>query len=132
MAKEISIKDIMVTSVITASAKDSVCDAALKMKAHKIGVVVIVDNKQRIEGVISERDIINKVVCLGLDSRSVLVEQIMTKKVITGTPQMTDVQTAQLFTKHGIKKLPLIEKGKLVGIITQTDLLKVLSFKWAL
>ena len=56
----------------------------------------------------------------------------MTKKVISGTPEMEIEEVATMFSKNNIKKLPITKEGKLVGIITQTDLLKIMSLNWAL
>lgn len=132
MIQDVSVKDIMTVTVITGSKTDSIKETAIKMKNYHIGVVVIIDNARRVEGLISEKDIINRVVCTGLDPEKTQVKDIMTKKIITGKPDMSDIQVASIFTKHGIKKLPIIEKNKLVGIITKTDLLKLLSIKWTL
>jgi CBS domain-containing protein len=132
MTKDILIRDVMVTNVITCSKQETIRDVANKMKKHRIGVVVVVEKKGNIEGIISERDILNKVVCLALDAKTITVNEVMTKKVIVGTPTMTDAQIAALFTQYNIKKLPIAKNKKLVGIVTQTDLLKLFSIKWAL
>jgi len=132
LAKKILLKDIMQTRVVTCSQNDTVCGAANKMKHHKIGVVLVTDKRKKVKGVVTERDILNKVSCFGKDSRNVLVSEIMTKKVIIGKPKMSDIDAARIFSENRIKKLPIVERGKLVGIVTQTDLLKLLTFKWAL
>ena len=132
MGKKISLDKIMFVNVITGSKDESICDIAKKMKKHKVGVIIITNKKGSIEGIVSSRDILNKVVCKGLDSRKVNVKEIMTKKVVTGNPKMTDAEAASIFSKHGIKKLPVVKNKKLVGIITQTDMLKLSSIKWAL
>ncbi len=132
MAKKILLREVMQTRVVTCSKDDSVCETANRMKHHKIGVVLVVDKSKRIQGIITERDILNKVSCFGKDSREVFVKDVMTKKVIVGKPNMSDIQAAGIFSRHAIKKLPIVEKGRLAGIVTQTDLLKLLTFKWAL
>lgn len=132
MAKQILVKDVMHRDVVTCSKTDTVQGVARIMKEHSIGVVVVTNKKNKIEGIISERDILCKVVCEGIDSRKALIQDIMTKKVVTGKPSMNDIQVASIFSQHKIKKLPIVEKNRLVGIVTQTDLLKLLSFKWAL
>jgi len=132
MAKSVSLKDIMQKDVVTCLKTDNICDVANKMKHKNIGVVVVTNKKNNVQGIISERDILNKVVAKGLDYKTLLVQDIMTKKVITGKPKMSDIDAAAIFTKHNIKKLPIVDKKKLVGIVTSTDLLRLLSFKWAL
>lgn len=132
MADSVLLRDFMTTNVVTGLKTESIVDIALRMKEKRIGVIVIVDKKNKIQGLVSERDILNKVVAAHLDAKSTTAEQVMTKQVILGKPSMTDVEAASIFSQKGIKKLPIIDKGKLVGIITQTDLLKLYSFKWAL
>ena len=132
MASSILVKDIMVPQVITCARDEAVSAIAMRMREHHIGVIVVVTAKQQIEGIVTERDILNSIVCQGLDSRKVLVQEIMTKKVIVGSTGMNEVQLAVLLAKHNIKKLPIVDKGKLVGIVTQTDLLKLFSYRWAL
>lgn len=131
MVESVKIKQIMTRKVISCKSGVSIKDAAVLMKKNSIGVLVVIDDKKLV-GVISERDIINKVVTNGLDSSITKVKDVMTKKVITGNPEMTDLDVAETFAKKKIKKLPIVNNGKVVGIITQTDIMKLMSFKWAL
>ncbi|RJQ17018.1 CBS domain-containing protein [Candidatus Woesearchaeota archaeon] len=132
MAKKVSVREFMSAPVITGKKEESIQSVANKMKDHHVGIIVVVNAKGSIDGVISERDILNKVVALGRDVKTTSVREIMQTKVITGTPSMTDVEAAAMFMKHKVKKLPIVERNKLVGIITQTDILKLYALKWAL
>ena len=131
MVERINIKKVMTKKVISCSPEKTIVEAATVMNKNSIGVLVVLD-KKKLVGVISERDIINKVVSKRLDITKTLVKDVMTKKVITGTPEMTDLDVARIFSTKKIKKLPILKDGKVVGIITQTDMLKLMSFKWAL
>ena len=131
MSDKILVKDFMRKEVISCSPEDDIVKAANIMKDNKIGVLVVIKEKSLV-GIISERDIINKVVSKNLDYKNTKVKNIMTRKVVVGTPDLTDVEAAIIFAKEKIKKLPILKNKKVVGIITQTDLLKVISFKWAL
>ena len=128
----VKIEEFMAKDVVSCSADATIKDIANRMKGNSVGVIVITDQDKKIMGIVSERDIINKVVSAGLDPDKTLAEDVMTKDVITGNPDMTDVEVASVFSEKGIKKLPIIENGKVIGIVTQTDLLKILSMKWAL
>lgn len=132
MADRITIDKIMIKEVITGTKEESVQSLAFRMKQHNIGVLVITNKRGKIDGLLTERDILCRVVCEGKNPAQTKAQEVMTKKVITGKPSMSDVEVAALFTKQRVKKLPIVKGSKLVGIVTQTDLLKLLSFKWAL
>ncbi|MCB9359250.1 CBS domain-containing protein [Candidatus Woesearchaeota archaeon] len=131
MADRITMKTIMSKKVVSVSPEDYIMEIAAKMRRRKIGTVIVLD-KEKLVGMLTERDIIGRVVAKGLHPTRIKAKDIMEKKVITGTPDMTDIEAASLFAKRKIKKLPILEKGKVVGIVTQTDIMKLLSFKWAL
>ncbi|MBN2881388.1 CBS domain-containing protein [Candidatus Woesearchaeota archaeon] len=131
MVDKIKISKFMTKDVITASPEITVQKAAKIMADNGIGVIVITKNN-KIAGIITERDIVSKVVAKGVDLKKALVKDYMITRVVTGTPDMTDVDVALTFSKKNIKKLPIVDNGKVVGIITQTDMLKELSFKWAI
>ena len=130
MAKELVVKDFMTKEVICTSKNANVQDISILMRENKVGTILIVDD-DKLEGIVTERDIINKVVTRNLNSSDILANEIMTVDLIRGHSLMTDVQVAKVFSENNIKKLPVLEKGKIVGIVTQTDLLKVSSIKWA-
>ena len=123
-----SIDQWMTKKVVTCTPDCSVKKAASLMKKHKIGTVVITGNS-RIEGIITERDILNFVLQKEFDLNAKL-EKVMTKKPITIDHKATDALAAYLMQKHKIKKLIVTKNDKLVGIITQTDLLKLFSEYW--
>jgi CBS domain-containing protein len=114
--------------VVTSSKTHTVAYAAKLMEKMHVGTVVILEKNKPI-GIISERDIINKVVAKN-KALDISIEMVMTKKIVMAECTITDVAAAALMTKYHVKKLPLTKNGKLVGMITQTDLLKILSEKW--
>jgi CBS domain-containing protein len=124
------ISKFMSRNIVTGKPNETIQQVAKRMKEKKVGMIIILD-KGKLTGVISERDIINRVVSVDLPNVT-KVKRIMTKRVITGNPDMSIEKIASLFQKNGIKKLPIVKKQKVVGVITQTDLLKILSLKWAL
>lgn len=130
MAKELIVKDFMTKKVICTNKSATIQEISVLMRENKVGTILIVDD-EKLEGIVTERDIINKVVTRNLNSSEILAKDIMTMDLIRGHSLMTDVQVAQVFAENNIKKLPILEKGKIIGIVTQTDLLKVSSVKWA-
>jgi CBS domain-containing protein len=115
----IYVKDIMSSRVRTIPASAKVVDAAREMKKWKIGSLVILGKKAPV-GIITEGDV-SKCVANGLDPRSTTVSYGR-KKLITVEPGERIEVAAKLMATAGIKKLPVMEGNKLVGIITQTDI----------
>ena len=120
----ISIKDIMTSPVITMRSNAKVSEAASAMCAHNIGSLVVVDRKEKPIGIITERDMIRKVVVTSKNPKSVDVTQIMSSPLVTGNPDMDLEDSAKLMINKKIKRLPIVDQGRLVGIVTFTDLIR--------
>jgi CBS domain-containing protein len=116
-------KDILgKRTVIMIQGGDSIQAAAKKMAENKIGALPVLDG-ERLVGIVSERDIIEKVVAPGRDSTSVTVSDVMTRTLVfafAGDP----VDTCSAKMKHAnIRHLPVIEDDHLIGILSIRDLL---------
>jgi len=107
----------------TTSPKVSVYDCAVKLNQLKIGVLLVMENDQ-LAGIVSERDILRKVVTSGKDPKNILVETIMTKasELITVLPTTTVQEAMRLVTEKRVRHLPVLENGQLVGLISIGDL----------
>jgi len=117
------IKEIMQKNVKTIRSDDNVMEAAKIMNQSRIGSLVAVDGKGKIEGILTERDIMRGVVAEGLIASDVKISEIMTKKVIVISPDISLEEAADIMSEYKIKKLPVVEGGQLVGIVTTTDLI---------
>lgn len=105
------------------SPDDTVLDA-LKLLAEKnIGALVVLDNDDLV-GIVSERDYARKVVLLGKASVNTPIRDIMTEKVVTVTPQTKVSEAMNVMTDHHFRHLPVVEEGKVVGVISIGDLVK--------
>ena len=100
----------------------NVMAAAKIMNDRRIGSVIVIDGK-KIAGIMTERDILEKVTAKNKLASKVRVDDIMTKKVISIEPEAFIDDAVYLLISRKIKKLPVIEDGELVGIITSTDLM---------
>ena len=117
------VKEIMTANVKTVRAEDTVKKLAEDMVKNKIGSLVVISGSGGVVGIATERDIIEDVVLLGKSPEEIKVQDVMTKDLITINPDNTLEEAADLMVNHGIKKLPVIEGGRLVGIVTATDLI---------
>lgn len=117
------VREAMTNQVVTIDLKRSVYEAALELRALRLGCLVVTKGEDAV-GIITERDIIERLVCKKRDSSATLVEQIMSSPLMTGSPNWALEEAARVMTQHRIKKLPIVERGKLIGILTDTDIMR--------
>lgn len=105
--------------------KESVLEAIKMMAEKKIGALLVMED-EKLSGIVSERDYARKVILLGKSSRETPVEQIMTAEVVVTAPQETVEKCMALMTEHRIRHLPVVENGKVVGVLSIGDLVKAI------
>ncbi len=125
----------MKTYLITVSPDTSVLKARELMDQHKISHLPVTDGRARLQGIVTDRDLKQawaspastlSVYELTYVLQKLTVESIMTRNLVTATPDMTIERAARLIHDHKIGALPVVKDEKLVGIITSTDLMEVL------
>lgn len=114
-------RELMVKNVITLEKDVSVQDATRMMNENGIGCLVAVDNGE-IVGILTERDLLRRVLEVCRNPKETKVSEIMTKNVIVGDPDMQLVEATRLMFENKVKKLPIVEDRRLVGLITLTDI----------
>lgn len=112
------------TTVYTISPDDTVFRALEVMAEHDVGALVVVDDAGAVVGVFSERDYARKVILHGHASRELRVSAIMTSRVVTVSPDQTVADCMRLMTDHRIRHLPVVEDGRLVGLVSIGDVVK--------
>jgi len=124
--ESLKISDVMTTNVVTARPDETVVDAARKMAENRIGCVVVVDDKGTIIGILTEGDIVRRVVARGLDPFTTTVEAVMSRNPVTIYEDASLAAAAELMRQKGIGHLPVVnERGKLVGIVTRSDIVRI-------
>jgi CBS domain-containing protein len=104
-------------------APDAPVFSALQLMAEKdIGALVVVEHDQ-LAGIFSERDYARKVILKGKASRNTPVKEIMTADVITVRPQQTIEECLSIMERHRIRYLPVLDRGRLLGMISISDVL---------
>ena len=111
------------TSVYSVTPQDTIYDALRLMADKNIGAVVVVSDSE-IQGIFSERDYARKVILHGRSSAETPVWQIMSSPVITVTPDQTVQDCMHLMTQRRVRHLPVVEGGRVVGMISIGDLVK--------
>ena len=112
------------TNVVTIQPSAGIEAAAKVLRDHKFGALIVADKGGSMLGIISERDIIRVVGDMGPKGLSLKVEDIMTRNVYTckSTDGVADLM--QLMTKYRVRHVPILDNGKLMGLVSQTDLIK--------
>jgi len=125
METEVKVKDAMTRKVETVSQEMSVIEAAKKMADKKIGSIVVVDEKGLPVGIVTERDVLYNIVAKNRIAREVKVREIMSSPVRHVSPETSITQAGKIMAKYNIRRLLVIKQGKLVGIITNTDIVAI-------
>ena len=110
----------------TISKEKSVKQALILMSENNIGAIIIVDNKDFPIGIFSERDYARKIILKGKSSKDTLLDEVMTKELITITRDYKIDQCMKIMNEKGIRHLPVLENQKIVGIISIRDVLKIM------
>jgi len=118
------VEKVMVKDVITVERDISVYEAVKLMNKNRIGCLVAV-NDDHVVGIITERDMLERVLEDCRDPKETLVSEIMTRQVIVGKPDMRLVEATELLFQKRVKKLPIVEGNRLVGLVTLTDIARV-------
>jgi CBS domain-containing protein len=117
------VRDIMTKEVITIDINQGVVKAAQIMADKHISSVVVVDNEQPI-GIITERDFVKKICSKELEISKVKVSEVMSRIRTYADPETSIDVAIQRMLNHNIRRLPILSEGKVIGIITVTDLAK--------
>lgn len=118
------VADIMRTQVKTADASDTFTDVAKTMRTNGISSVVVVDENASLVGIVTERDIVN-LVAAGGDPHTTTVLHGMTKQNLEFSGPRDDIaEAAERMVAANIRHLPVMDEGKVVGIISIRDLTK--------
>lgn len=121
MKRIVSVRDAMTGKVLTATPNTSVAKAAKAMAERGIGSIVIVKDKKPV-GILTERDLLMKIVSADIKASTVRVGKIMSAPVTLIGPDADMIEAARLMARNKIRRLPVVERGRLIGIITTSDI----------
>jgi CBS domain-containing protein len=119
------LRDIMVPGFVNVVQRGAtVADAVQAMTERNVGIVAVLDG-DRLVGLVSERDVVRRVVAVGGDPATIAVDDIMTAKIVFATPDEAFEDAVQLMDAANIRHLPVVEDGALLSMISVRDLLRV-------
>ena len=116
------VKDCMCHDVKFVTPNTSVCDCAKLMSDNNIGCVPVCDENNKVVGLITDRDVILRTVACNKDSASTKVSDIMTCNVCTCNADANIEEAEKLMSQNAIRRIPVIENNKIIGILTLGDL----------
>ncbi len=122
---EVSVRDVMTKSPVMIREQDSVKKAADLMKDSDIGSLVVMDEDDELTGIVTEMDIVKKVVAENISSDEVTVKDIMSSPVHTIEGKKYILDAAESMAEKNIRRLPVMEKGKMIGLITENEILEI-------
>jgi len=128
MGSELKVGDIMTKTVVVVPLGDDLFEAAKLMKKHEVGSVIVVDSleKKRAKGIITERDIVYKIIVKRVDPYKTKVDDVMSKPLRVVKPDTTLEDAAMAMKENRIKRLPVVnDNNELIGVISEGDIMKI-------
>lgn len=119
------VKDMMIKDVITIEFDDTVLKACEKYKQFGVGCLVVM-NEKLVVGILTERDIIERIIIDHRNPKRTKVEEIMSRNIKTIHASAKIEQAAEMMKTNKIKKLPVVLNNEIVGILTATDITNIM------
>lgn len=124
----VRVRDLMSTDLITVSPETQIMQAVHLLVENDISGLLVVDEQQRLQGILTERDCIRIAVLAGYhDEAGGRVADYMTTGVRTAEPDDSVMEMAELFAESSFRRCPVVEDGRLVGLICRRDILRALQ-----
>jgi len=114
--------DIMTTNVITAKKDMILTDVIALLLRWHISAMPVVDDEDRMVGIVSEIDLVN--LTFDGNARDTTVEEVMVTDIVSFSPDTQLADLVQSFSKKHLRRVPIIDKGKVVGIVSRRDILR--------
>jgi len=122
----LELQDVMIRTVLTVSPDATIVEAAERMTEKNVSCILVADPAGQIIGIVSERDILKKVVAQA-HARTPMVAEIMTSPLISASPSLSIFEASRMMESKNIKRLPILQDGRLLGIVTLTNLTQALA-----
>ncbi len=117
------VRDVMSKNVKTVRPNSTINEVVRKMNKFEIGSIIVTDGEKPV-GIITERDILRRVLEVTMASEAMKAKEIMSSPILTIESQATTEEAATLMNSKRIKKIPVLEDGILIGIVTSTDIVR--------
>ena len=116
------VKDCMTKQVVSISAAEPACVAARLMARYNVGALPVRGGDGRLEGIVTDRDIVLRCIAAGKSPKAMRVQELMTRRVAAAAPDTDVTAAAGIMASEQVRRLPVIEQGRLVGMVSLADL----------
>jgi len=126
--KVVKAGDVMAKDIVYIDGNATVGEAVNTMFAKKVSALIV--NSRNVDdafGIVTRKDVVSKLVAQGKDPKAVKVHEIMTKPLITVSPGLSVKYCARLFSKTGIRRAPVFDGKKIVGVLSNSDIFKTIA-----
>ena len=114
------VKDLMTTSITSVRPETSILQVARQMKQENVGAIPVCNDRGEVLGIVTDRDIVVRAV--SNENAHLQAKDIMTAHLIFTSPNMNTHEAALLFAKYQVRRLPVVENNKIVGMLSLGDL----------
>ncbi|MBD3207325.1 CBS domain-containing protein [Candidatus Bathyarchaeota archaeon] len=122
---EMLVREAMSSPVISVNENENMVKVAALMKEYSVGAIIIVNQKDKPVGIVTERDLVNRVIAEGKDPSIVRAKDVMSSPLKMVEPEMTLMKAMQLMDKLNIRRLGVMYKGDLVGVISDRNIIRL-------
>ena len=116
------VREVMTNPVIRIHPEESVAVAARTLTHYNIGILPVCGNDGRVCGLVTDRDLVTRCLASGRSPANTPVRDVMTSKIVSATPDMDASMAAGLMGREQIRRLPVLENGRLCGMVSLGDL----------
>jgi CBS domain-containing protein len=124
-----SVKDLMTPDPATVPPETTVSEAAERMAREDVGPLPVVENG-RLVGIVTDRDLVVRVLAEGRDPISTTVREVASEDLVTASVDDDLVTALELLAKHQVRRVPVVDGDRLVGIVAQADVAREVSPPW--
>ena len=128
IATETHVNQVMQTNLVTVTSKTNLFEAARLMDEQNVGTVLVVGEEKKLLGMVTDRQIVTRAVAHKRDLSTTTCEEIMTRWPMTIIPETTCKEALDIMGDYGYRRLPVEQNGKLIGIVSISDLAPVVEF----
>ena len=122
--------EIMTRGVMTIKRDASVMEAMKQMVDRRVtSLIVEKESEHGVYGIITRKDIVNKVIAYNKDLKNTKVSEVMSEPILTISPDLSIETVARLMAKTDIRRFPVMEGNKLVGMVSNSDILKAIALE---
>jgi signal-transduction protein with cAMP-binding, CBS, and nucleotidyltransferase domain len=125
LSAKMQVREAMSSPVVSVDEEEDIVQVANKMREQRVGAVIVVNRNGNPVGIVTERDIVTRVVADGVDPNMVIASKVMTSPLKMVEPELELMDAMRMMDKENIRRLGVIYKGELVGIVTDRSILRL-------